>query len=104
VLVLVLRGGVYLSVFLTLVGLVLHLASNESALAVSPLPDLAAGLVAFSPSALVTLGILLLLLTPIAGAVVVAVFAVRLRDRVYALSAFLVLLVLGVSLGLAFSR
>ena len=107
-----LRAGVLLSAAVTLVGGVLLLLARGGApadLAVFPRPtpppsDLAAivrGALALEPRALTQLGVVLLVLTPVARVALTFVDFVRRRDRAYVVLSGLALLLLvgGIALG-----
>ncbi len=103
----VLRWGSYLSATLLLAGLIWALLALELPLQLArviPLRTLAAQLAAGNPYAVMQLGILLLLLTPLLRIVTAAVSFHAERERRYTLVALVVLTIILVSVLLARSH
>jgi uncharacterized membrane protein len=108
---LVLRGGVLLAALVTLiggVGLLVHSGARAPDYRVfhgdgapyRTLPDILRGTAAFDPRAIVTLGILLLIATPVARVLLTLIGFIRRRDRIYVVITSFVALVLLFSLAL----
>jgi uncharacterized membrane protein len=97
-------GGILLSVSLILVGLGLG-ALNPNALPRTPLKPaaLAAALVAFSPAGFLALGVIVMILTPVARVLLSILVYAEERDRLYVLITAIVFanLLFGIVLGFA---
>ena len=100
----VLRGGVLTSAVLVLLALA-WAASSGAALPSAPVPlgDLGREIADLTPAGLLTLGILVLILTPVARVALSVAYFAREKDPTYVLITVVVLanLLLGLTLGLA---
>ena len=108
----VLRGGVALAALVTLAGGILLLVQQGAVVpdyhafrgANAPyrtLPEIGRGVGGFSPAAIVALGVVLLIATPIARVLITLIGFIARRDRVYIALTGLVLVILIYSLGFA---
>lgn len=79
-----LRGGLYLSVAVMLLGALAALAAGRRGHSVVPLDRIPRVLAAGDPSALLDLGLLLLFATPLSGVAVALVRFMRERDGTFA--------------------
>ena len=99
----VLRGGILVSIAVLLFGLVVKAFSPAPfPTAPSPLPSLLSEVVQLTPAGLLSLGVLLMILTPIARVLLSIVVFAKEGDRTYVLVTGIVFLNLmaGVALGL----
>jgi uncharacterized membrane protein len=98
-----LLGGLWLSVAVMVAGFVLAaIAGLHQSAHVTPLQDVVSGLTRGKPSAVLSLGILLLFATPFAGVLVALFEFLRLRDTpfVWVTVALLVILIIGFAVAL----
>jgi uncharacterized membrane protein len=78
----VLRAGVIASFVIILAGLVsLALLHSQSPMAVVPLPSLPAELARLNPLAMITAGILLVLVLPVVVIIMAFIYYINIRDR-----------------------
>lgn len=99
----VLWGGVVLSIGVILIGLAAKALSPADFPRVpTPLPAILGETAAFTPGGLLSLGVLLMILTPIARVFLTILVFAEERDRIYVLVTGIVFfnLMLGVALGL----
>jgi uncharacterized membrane protein len=94
----VLQTGVLLSLAALIIGLALSVAKDGFSPAVIPFEELLSGLSGFLPAAWLTLGIIVLLVTPVVALLVVAVASGIWRDRVSLSAALVILFILLVSI------
>lgn len=100
-----LRWGFRIGAALLAIGLVLAIVRREPLdTEVDPLGEVIPAVLAGRAGSVVEVAILWLMGTPVLAVIVVLIGFLRLRDRRYALLSLLVLLVLGVSIGLALAR
>lgn len=100
-----LAWGFRIGAGLLAVGLVWAVARREPLdTEVDPFGEVIPAVLAGHPSGVIELAILWLMATPVLAVLVVLIGFVRLRDLRYATISLLVLLVLGVSIGLALGR
>jgi uncharacterized membrane protein len=98
-----LLGGLWLSVAVMVAGLLLSaLGSSGSATHVTPLADVLSALASGKPAAILSLGILLLFATPLAGVLVALAEFLETRDLpfVWVTVALVVILVIGFAVAL----
>ena len=88
----ILRWGMVLSLILMLVGLALGMIAGEQEATVVPLERIPSQLLELDPAALLTLGIVLLIATPLARVFGALCVFIRERDRKFILVSVVVLL------------
>ena len=87
----ILRWGMMLSLALMLIGLLLGMAAGSEDAGIVPMEDIPSGLLGLEPSAFLTLGILLLIITPLARVFGALSVFVREKDRQFVLVSIAVL-------------
>ncbi|MDD1772870.1 MAG: DUF1634 domain-containing protein [Methanomassiliicoccales archaeon] len=93
----ILRWGMMISLALMLVGLALGIATGAEGTEIVPLEDIPSGLVEMDPLAFLTLGILLLIITPLARVFGALSVFLKERDRQFVLVSIAVLLAVTVA-------
>jgi len=93
----ILRWGMVLSLSLMLLGLVLGILTGAKEAGVMPLEDIPSGLLELDPAAFLTLGIVLLIATPLARVLGSLCVFIRERDRKFILVSLGVLLAVAVA-------
>ena len=88
----ILRWGMVLSLILMLIGLALGMIAGEQEATVVPLDKIPSQLLELDPAAFLTLGIVLLIATPLARVIGALCVFIRERDRKFILVSMAVLL------------
>ena len=88
----ILRWGMILSLALMLIGLALGIATGAEDTAIIPLTEIPSGLIDLDPLAFLTLGILFLIITPLARVFGALSVFIKEKDRQFVLVSMAVLL------------